>query len=110
MVRLGEWDIESEVDCDGNICSDKPIDFDIDIYMRHERYYDLEQTHNDIALLKLPRPVSYTEFISPVCLPLSEDLQDQLKIGRIFTVIGWGHTEKGNDNPSETTHSLGKWS
>lgn len=109
MVRLGEWDIESEVDCDENICSDKPMEFDIEIYMWHESY-DPNQNFNDIALLKLPRPVSFSEFISPVCLPLSEDLQDQLKIGRIFTVIGWGVTEKGSDTLSETTHSLGKWS
>ncbi|XP_065073861.1 serine protease 7-like [Ochlerotatus camptorhynchus] len=96
VVRLGEWDIESDVDCIGIICADKPMDFYIELYQLHESF-DPAWNLNDVALMKLPRPVGFTEFISPVCLPLSEDLQEKPKIGRIFTVIGWGNTGRVAD-------------
>lgn len=96
-VRLGEWDLKSEEDCnDDNLCTDKPVDVDVGSYVVHEGY-DSKNIHNDVALIKLDKPVIFTEFISPVCLPLTEELQNQAFEGKQFTVIGWGTTERGQE-------------
>ena len=45
---------------------------------------------NDIALLKLRDPVTFTKEISPVCLPKQGD--NPATAGRIGMVTGWGKT------------------
>lgn len=98
-VRFGEWDLKSEEDCnDDNLCTDKPVDVDVGSHVVHEDY-DSKNLHNDIALIKLAKPVNFTEFISPICLPLTADLQNQADEGKQFTVIGWGTTERGQEVP-----------
>lgn len=57
--------------------------------------------HNDVALIKLAQQVTFTEFISPVCLPLAEELVGKPDSSRNFTAIGWGTTEKGQEQPGE---------
>ncbi|KAF2352747.1 Serine proteases trypsin domain [Trinorchestia longiramus] len=52
----------------------------------HPDYIDASYT-NDIALLKLANPVSYTDYVRPVCLPPS---QYSVTTGRRCTLIGWG--------------------
>ncbi|XP_065089948.1 CLIP domain-containing serine protease B4-like isoform X2 [Ochlerotatus camptorhynchus] len=98
MVRLGEWDIASENDCVDGHCSDKPIDYDVDTFLQHEDYTS-NPTHNDIALVKLARQVKFTEFVSPVCLPVTEVLKSKSEAGRMFTIVGWGTTEVGIEEP-----------
>ena len=46
---------------------------------------------NDIALLKLSRPVQYKEHIIPVCLPKYKQTFE----GKTATVVGWGRTKHG---------------
>uniref|UniRef100_A0A8C5RIZ3 Hepsin n=1 Tax=Laticauda laticaudata TaxID=8630 RepID=A0A8C5RIZ3_LATLA len=49
-----------------------------------------EENSNDIALLRLATPLSFNEFIQPICLPaLGQTLVD----GKICTVTGWGNTQ-----------------
>lgn len=51
---------------------------------------------HDIALLRLAKPVNYTHFIKPVCLPTTDDLMAQTNYSSInYTVAGWGVTETG---------------
>ena len=57
--------------------------------------------HNDIALIRLPRPAVLNSAVHVVCLPLDaalaaaelgvEDLRAGLE-GRYPQVVGWGHT------------------
>ncbi|XP_053684003.1 CLIP domain-containing serine protease B4-like [Sabethes cyaneus] len=96
-VRLGEWDLLSEEDCVDGVCADKPIDIDVGSAAIHEDY-DSVDIHNDIALIKLSRKVSYTDFISPVCLPLSIS-NNEPDSSKNFTVVGWGATERGQERP-----------
>lgn len=96
-VRLGEWDILSEEDCVDGTCADKPIDIDVGDSAIHADY-DSKNIHNDIALIKLSRSVNYTDFISPVCLPLSVS-DNEPDSSRNFTVVGWGATERGQERP-----------
>ncbi|MBM0273951.1 serine protease, partial [Streptococcus suis] len=42
---------------------------------------------NDIALIKLPNPVSFNGYIQPVSLPSSD-----VAVGTIVTPTGWGRT------------------
>jgi len=59
--------------------------------------YDFGESAYDIALLKLARPVEFTDHISPICLPtLGEALPDA---GTTVFLAGWGATD---DDGSET--------
>ncbi|XP_055590877.1 CLIP domain-containing serine protease B4-like [Uranotaenia lowii] len=98
QVRLGEWDILADEDCVEGDCSDKPIDVRIGGHVVHADY-DSANIHNDIALIKLAHPVNFTDFISPVCLPLADNLRSVNEDGKTFTVVGWGATENGTQAP-----------
>ncbi|KAF2905284.1 hypothetical protein ILUMI_00878 [Ignelater luminosus] len=98
-VRLGEHNLETEEDCEVDTegfkeCSDDPIDIPVEKEIPHELYdpKDPSQTH-DIALLRLSREVEFTDFIQPICLPLTQRLKNEYYIGQTMTVIGWGRTE-----------------
>lgn len=94
-IRLGEYDIISEQDCiDDKKCADKPIEIEIDNFIIHKDFIG-EEIHNDIAIIKLAKKVIFTEYISPVCIPIADNLRIKADIGMIFTIIGWGITEIG---------------
>lgn len=42
---------------------------------------------DDLALIRLPKAVTYTSYIQPICLP---DRVTTMPIPRKATVIGWG--------------------
>lgn len=86
-VRLGEWDLSTEEDCDGGFCNAKPVDIPIEKKIPHESYdaLSLEQ-HNDIALVMLARDVPFAAFSQPICLPAEDKPYDTRK----FVVAGWG--------------------
>jgi secreted trypsin-like serine protease len=46
----------------------------------------------DICLLKLAQPVTYTDAISPICLP---EKGEKLPDGTLGYVTGWGNTQSG---------------
>ena len=47
--------------------------------------------NNDIALLKLNREVTFSQYIRPVCLPTT----DRSYNGQNTTVVGWGKLGEG---------------
>ncbi|KAG8569198.1 hypothetical protein GDO81_014294 [Engystomops pustulosus] len=58
----------------------------------HQKYND--RTHDyDIALMKLEKPLIYSDSIRPVCLPQYEQ---ELPVGSECWVAGWGHTHPDN--------------
>lgn len=64
-MRLGEWNTDSEEDCNTvnrrKICSEKPIDVGVENTIVHNNYdVNDENRYNDIALVRLSRKVSYT--------------------------------------------------
>jgi secreted trypsin-like serine protease len=99
-VRLGEWDTTTAKDCDDSfaneeVCNDPPVDISIAEKIPHEGYNrDDKHNYNDIAILRLSRPVQYTEFISPICLPSTQELKGINHFGEKMIVAGWGRTEK----------------
>lgn len=95
-VRLGEWDTTQEIDCEyEDDCADPVQDIHVSEAIPHEGYLPTSETQeNDIALLRLERPVQYSEYIRPICLPVSQSLSLNLD-GVPFSVAGWGKTEIG---------------
>ena len=42
---------------------------------------------NDISLLKMAKPVQFTDYIRPVCMPTPKT---EITDGRRCTLVGWG--------------------
>lgn len=90
-MRLGEWDLSSPSDCDDGNCSDPPLDVPIVEWIPHEDYDpNARAQQNDIALLRLERSVPFTEWIKPICLPVSADLNGKNFNNETLVVSGWG--------------------
>ncbi|KAF5271718.1 hypothetical protein FQA39_LY08041 [Lamprigera yunnana] len=103
-VRLGEYDTNTTEDCVHNqlgskLCSDEPLSVLISEKIPHELYdpFDRSQKH-DIGLLRLSRDVPITDFIRPICVPTSQELQEMNFVGSTPTVAGWGKTENRSES------------
>lgn len=60
-VRLGEFDLSTEKDCYKGDCTDAPVDIAVEKLIPHEKYVPTSKAQeNDIALIRLSRPVKYT--------------------------------------------------
>ncbi|XP_053671065.1 uncharacterized protein LOC128721346 [Anopheles nili] len=96
-VRLGEWDLASATDCQNGLCSNAPIDLDIEKIEVHSNYDSRDQSNaNDIALIRFTRDVSYSETIRPICLPLSTSIRSRNHVGLSSFAAGWGKTESAS--------------
>ncbi|XP_017008811.2 spaetzle-processing enzyme [Drosophila takahashii] len=98
-VRLGEWDTSTDPDCstqmNGNrICAPKHIDIEVEKGIVHEQFAPASvDQKNDIALVRLKRSVTYTDYVRPICLPSNDMLQNKF-VDYGMDVAGWGLTEK----------------
>ncbi|XP_065094256.1 CLIP domain-containing serine protease B4-like [Ochlerotatus camptorhynchus] len=92
-IRLGGWNITSERACDAELCAGRIIDVAIVSHVIHQDFNSSHIQH-DIAMIKLARPVTFTNFISPICLPWSESHMNPLESGRILRVVGWNIVEE----------------
>lgn len=86
-VRLGEWNLSTNPDCDENNCADPYIDVPVAERIPHEGFSKRE---NDIALLRLARSVTFSNWIKPICLPVSPGTYNTNYVDYHFTVAGWG--------------------
>uniref|UniRef100_A0A672L0R0 Coagulation factor VII-like n=1 Tax=Sinocyclocheilus grahami TaxID=75366 RepID=A0A672L0R0_SINGR len=60
--------------------------------------YVSETSDNDIALLRLRRPIVYSTYAIPVCLPLRATAEHELWAISKHTVSGWG--QRSQDGPT----------
>ncbi|XP_066893219.1 prothrombin isoform X1 [Kogia breviceps] len=60
----------------------------------HPRYNWRENLDRDIALLKLKKPISFTTYVHPVCLPDKETAAKLLQAGHKGRVTGWGNLKE----------------
>ena len=72
LVRLGEYNKTTEIDCDYTYnedgdCNLPPQDLTIDRSFVHEKY-DRNKTLYDIAVLRTKEPAKFTAFVQPICL------------------------------------------
>ncbi|KAH8385649.1 hypothetical protein KR200_005317, partial [Drosophila serrata] len=114
-VRLGEWDTRTDPDCETQtngkrVCAPNHIDIEVEKAILHERYVpNSVDQRNDIALLRLKRSVSFTDYVRPICLPTDEDLRKNLFVGYTMDVAGWGLTENMLPSPTKLKISVGVW-
>lgn len=93
-VRLGEWDLSRDSDCNENYCAEPALDVPVVERISHEQYVSGSKAQeNDIALLRLGRSVQFTDMVKPICLPLSQTLRNLNYDGAPMVVAGWGKTE-----------------
>ncbi|XP_072389748.1 venom protease-like [Diabrotica undecimpunctata] len=96
QVRFGEHDLNTELDCkrvhSTYICSDEPVDVPVLTYFIHGQY-DTLTLKNDIALVKLAKSVTFTDYIQPICLPFERNLEHRDLTGQKLTISGWGKTD-----------------
>lgn len=95
MVRLGELDLTTNVDCEEinsvYTCGYPPLDVKIERVIIHEQYSAQHQASpSDIGILKLSETVTFTEFIKPICLPFDKSIN---VLYGTPTVAGFGRTE-----------------
>lgn len=73
-----------------------PVEFKVAEAIPHPEF-SRNGFYNDIALLKLKHPITYSEYINPVCLP-TPGLKANSLVGYMGTVTGWGTLSYGKVN------------
>jgi hypothetical protein len=102
-VRLGEWDLRTNPDCetieDEELCNEKHVDVPVAEVIVHPEYTSFRAAqYNDIALLKLERDVEFTRWIKPICLPIDSEIRNMDMTSHNLEVAGYGLTETGNSS------------
>lgn len=91
-VRIGEWNLESELDCDPadpSNCAPAVISNPITQKIVHPLYRQASKNqHFDITLLRLANKVEFNDFVSPICLPLDSSLSEKNYANHTFDVSG----------------------
>uniref|UniRef100_A0A182MQQ5 CLIP domain-containing serine protease n=1 Tax=Anopheles culicifacies TaxID=139723 RepID=A0A182MQQ5_9DIPT len=99
QVRLGEYDTTTDIDCIDDDCADPVRDVLISAYVVHPDYYKQNGAdYNDIALLQLSEVIEFTDFIRPICLPITPEARAANLTSRYATVAGWGQTENSSSS------------
>lgn len=95
-VRFGEHDLNSQPDChyihERYICADDPVDVPVHSFFIHDEY-DSHSLKNDIALVRLTKSVTFTDYVLPICLPFNRNLENRDLTGQKLTISGWGKTD-----------------
>ncbi|XP_039495853.1 spaetzle-processing enzyme-like [Drosophila santomea] len=105
-VRLGEWDTRTDPDCatqmnGQRICAPNHIDIEVEKGIVHDQYVpNSVDQQNDIALVRLRRSVSYTDYVRPICLPTDDLIRNQF-VDYGMDVAGWGITESRQPSPTK---------
>ncbi|EDV94460.1 GH19618 [Drosophila grimshawi] len=94
-VRMGDHDLNKEEDCQvlggrRRVCLPPYEEYGIESIRSHPNY---ESNNNDIALIKVDRPVNFKWHIKPICLPIDKNSQD-ITYDQSFYISGWGRTEQ----------------
>lgn len=63
-------------------------------------YYNAHTYDNDVALMELDSPVTYSDHIKPICLPAP---QHQFNSGDAVWISGWGATREGGEYTQKHT-------
>ncbi|XP_035779920.1 CLIP domain-containing serine protease 14D-like [Anopheles albimanus] len=92
-VRLGEWDLSSSPDCEGDVCAPAPLDVNVESTIPHPGFTKSGKTAiNDIALIRLDRDVTFSEMVHPVCLPTTASERNASNETGLAYSSGWGRT------------------
>ncbi|XP_039499741.1 serine protease easter [Drosophila santomea] len=101
---LGEWNRDTDPDCENDLngvreCAPPHIRVTIDRILPHAQYSTVNY-RNDIALLRLSRPVNWLQmqYLEPVCLPPQRGRYADQLAGSAADVSGWGKTESSGSS------------
>ena len=61
------------------------------------RGFDIKLFDADIALVKVSKPIQFTDYIRPICLPQKKLSKEMLSVGRQGVVSGWGKLTSNDD-------------
>lgn len=89
VVRLGDLILNSTTD------DAQPIDVKIIERFQHEEY-KIPAKYNDIALLKLEHPVTFSQYVRPACLAETFEIP-----GAKVIATGWGQTDYDEKTTSD---------
>jgi len=84
-VILGQTDISAPVQIPG-------MEIDVEKVVKHPQFRRNPVAEMDIAIIKLVRPVKFTDLIRPICL-FSPDTKEVENPVNGLIVAGWGRTE-----------------
>ncbi|XP_057705287.1 coagulation factor IXa [Corythoichthys intestinalis] len=84
-VRLGEHNVTLDEGTEQNIIVSQQY-----IYPLYDR--SVSEYDHDIALLRLQRPVNFSEYVRPICVGPTDFTEALVKRASPATVSGWGQT------------------
>ena len=91
-VRIGEWNISSEIDCskkDSKYCAPPVVDVHVIQTIVHPSYKKQSiSQHFDIALLQLATKIEFNDFVQPACLPLDPSYFSKDYTSQSFEAVG----------------------
>ncbi|XP_046686993.1 LOW QUALITY PROTEIN: chymotrypsinogen A-like [Homalodisca vitripennis] len=88
-VRLGDHNIKTSTEV-------KHVEKRVKRVVRHKNF-DMRTLYNDIAILTLDSPVTFSQTIRSVCLPQGSQARFE---GITATVIGWGSLRENGPQPA----------
>ncbi|KAG7154600.1 CLIP domain-containing serine protease 2-like [Homarus americanus] len=99
VVRLGEWDLTTDLDCARTnigpaICAPSVQDFTIEEIIPHPNYNTRVKFSDDIALIRVSSPIDIGFWVHAVCLPPQNIDVTNLSTNEPIAA-GWGFTENG---------------
>ncbi|XP_072938597.1 phenoloxidase-activating enzyme 1-like [Epargyreus clarus] len=95
-VRLGEWDIQNDLDCVNGTCADPVQEYAVQSSYPHPGFSDRHKNRqDDISLVRLAQRVRFTYYVQPICLTGNT----RLNVGYDVFVAGWGKTLSGKSSP-----------
>ncbi|XP_050574693.1 venom protease-like isoform X3 [Bombus affinis] len=86
VVRIADLNLKRDDD------GAHPIQMGFESKLIHPNYISGQHPH-DIAILKLERDVTFSDYIRPICLPIEESLRNNNFVGYNAFVAGWGRLE-----------------
>ncbi|BFF99126.1 uncharacterized protein DMAD_07097 [Drosophila madeirensis] len=85
-----------------NIAESSEVDTFIEKWYTHEKFRDGTHMNNDIAVVVLKRPLKFSDYVQPICLP---DKNAVLQANRNCTISGWGSIKSGVSTPAQVLRS-----
>ena len=104
-VRLGDWDVRTNPDCDENgSCNNPYVEILIQNIIIHGDYNLSNRSHSDIALIKLQTNIQFTQFIIPICLPFDENVRHMNMTDHQAEIAGFGFKDNNTMNFRKMKH------
>ncbi|KAH8401728.1 hypothetical protein KR009_007560, partial [Drosophila setifemur] len=93
IVRLGEYDQSTDVDCRGSYCLPPFEEYYVEKVYLYSKFNFVDHG-KDIGLLRLERQVAYKVHIQPICIILDAQRKAETDLIPEYIATGWGKTEK----------------